>query len=112
MWSFLGSIFIVILFVLFFLLMLGVSFIARLISGLRDMWHSMTGSDMSDGYSRGQSSARSYDYSSGQSSAQGYEYSSESSRQDASSYQGDRPHSQGVFADDEGTYVDFEEVKE
>lgn len=94
----LGTLFFMILFALLFIVVLGINILVRLVGGIRNLWNIITGNPRSrqnGGFSAGYSNTR-----------ESTEYESTSTNQQ------NRPHSKGVFADDEGTYVDFEEVKE
>jgi len=99
--AFFGSILFLILFVILFILVMGLSLLARLVGGVRNLWNIFTGKGINWG-DRQRSNTR----NSTNNSNTTYEESTTSSNQ------GDRPHSKGVFGDDEGTYVEFEEVKE
>ena len=98
--SILGAILFVILFFIFFIFILGINLIASFVGGLRELWNILTGRSSTD-YNRDL-------YSSSRGNARGSNSSQNGDMSGQSSYSG----SGKVFADDEGTYVDFEEVKE
>ena len=102
---FIGLILVIILFAVSFILLLGFSLLIRLFGGIRKVWDTLTGvNNMRKAYSG--ASSRS---DNGSSSS----YGNTSNMHGRSSEQGNRPRSGGqVFGDDEGTYVEFEEVKE
>lgn len=94
-----GSILMLLLFAVLFILILGINLLARFVGGINNLWNIITGQGVSsDNRNRGRN---------------GYTYQQKQSHQSSTSStdQGHRPHSKGVFGDDEGTYVDFEEVK-
>lgn len=98
-----GSFLFLILFVLLFVVVLGLNILARIFGGVRNLWDFLTG-NRSNSYQQGGRGFSSNAHSSG-SNAGG-------NKSSASTNQSNRPHSKGVFADDEGTYVDFEEIVE
>ena len=85
-----------ILFFVLAILIIGLSLLAKLFGGVRNVWNIVTGKGVTNNTS---GSNNTY-------------YQTEEQQSATSENQGDRPHSRGVFKDDEGTYVDFEEVKE
>ena len=89
--SFLGAILFLILFLAFFVFLLGINILAGIVSGLREFWNMLTGG-----------SSYSYDNNGSSDSTDGIYNRNNRSQNDSGQ----------VFADDEGTYVDFEEVKE
>lgn len=103
--GFFASIFFMLLFAVLFILIMGINLLARLFGGIGNLWNFITGNRKASWNSRGN---RQRGYTSSGSSSSG----SESYTGGASANQADRPHSKGVFRDDEGTYVDFEEVKD
>lgn len=99
--AFFGSIIVILLFITLFILVLGINLIARLVGGLRNLWNIIMGK----GFASNTRSQRRQNTT--------YTYNTQSQGQyGAAEDQGHRPHSKGVFGDDEGTYVDFEEIKE
>lgn len=116
-----GTLLFLILFVLLFVLFLGINLLARLVGGVRNLWRMLTGGGFGqpdNRFSRGGSN--SYGQQGGYSQQGSYGQAGGYNQQGSESYgqttgqsadQGHRPHSKGVFADDEGTYVDFEEIK-
>lgn len=110
-----GTLLFLILFVLLFVLFLGINLLARLVGGVRNLWRMLTGGGFEQPNNRyTNSGSNSYGQQGSYNQTGGY------NQQGAESYgqttgqsadQGHRPHSKGVFADDEGTYVDFEEIK-
>lgn len=100
MFSFLGSILMMLLVAVFVVLMFGISILANLFGGIRNLWNFFTGKNTNAG---------SYRKKNQQYQSDGI-YSDDSTKSTQSADQGHRPHSGGVFKDDEGTYVDFEEI--
>lgn len=100
--SFFGSILILLLFGILMILFFGLSLLARLVGGVKNLWNIFTGKGLNQG-NRGYSRSNSGTYTSGNNNS--------GQQSGTSTDQGHRPHSKGVFADDEGTYVDFEEIK-
>ena len=94
--AFLGSILTLLLFSVLFLLGIGLAFMANLFGGIGNLLRFFTGNRRTTNADR-----RKHDTQSNSSNFTG----------DTSCNQSNRPHSDGVFADDEGTYVDFEEIK-
>lgn len=101
--AFFGSILFLLLFAVLFILVLGLNFLAKLVGGIRNLWNILTGKGFSSNNSRQNTGY--YERETSSSS------NSNTSNSHTSSDQGHRPHSKGVFGDDEGTYVDFEEIK-
>lgn len=85
----------------FVVLMFGISILSNLFGGIRNLWNLVTGKNINAG---------SYGKKNQQYQSDGI-YSDDSTKSAQSADQGHRPHSGGVFKDDEGTYVDFEEIK-
>lgn len=98
--SFLGAILFLILFLAFFVFLLGINILAGIVGGLREFWNMLTGG-----------SSYSYDNNGSSDSTDGIYNRNNRSQNDTVSRGGSSDSGQ-VFADDEGTYVDFEEVKE
>lgn len=103
--GFIGAILSLLLFAVIFVAVVGLILFARLMGGIRNLWNLITG----QGKKANHNGNNSY-YTNGG----GYYDKGSNSNQHSgtSANQGNRPHSKGVFSDDEGTYVDFEEIKD
>lgn len=100
--GFFGTLLFLFIFAVFFVFILGLNVLARLLGGVRNLWNLFT---------KGTINSNSGKFGNGFSNAQ-KGYGTNQNHSTTSDNQGDRPHSKGVFGDDEGTYVDFEEIKE
>lgn len=94
--GFFGALFFLIFSAIVFIFVLGMSTLVRIFGGIGNLWNFFTGRK------RKPSSNNYYSQTNGGSNSQ---------TRNASANQSNRPHSTGVFGDDEGTYVDFEEIK-
>lgn len=99
--SFFGSILLFLLFAVGFMLFMGLALLSRMFGGVKNMWNFFTGKGRSTTNSK--RSGKQY-HSDGV-------YTETNQQSNKSADQGHRPHSSGVFKEDEGTYVDFEEIK-
>ena len=101
--SFFGSILLFLLFVVGFMLFMGLALLSRMLGGVRNLWNLFTG--------KGYSSSKRRQTSNKQYHSEGI-FTDNGKQSTRSEDQGHRPHSSGVFKEDEGTYVDFEEIKD
>lgn len=100
MLSFLASLFFIALFIVLFILVIGVSLLSRFFGGLGNLWKAFTGRSFSHNSAKSQSSGNFNNNTSG-------------SRTNDRNHSYGNPSSGGkIFGNDEGVYIDFEEVRD